>query len=354
MKKLQPMKKMFDISWQVDEPTYRNDPALSQSSIAKFARDGFQCLGTLFDKIETPSLTYGTAVDALLTGGEDEFNEKFFVAGMPALNEKMAAIVNELFALYGYTYQNLVDIPRENILAVANKMQYQQNWKPETRVKVILEQADNYYDTLYIAQGKKIVDCEFAESARNAARAMKEGETIKKYFNNGPFSDYVNEYQLKFKRTIDNVPYRGMCDCIHINPTAKTVEIVDLKTSGHPEYDFPKSFLYWRYDIQARLYWRMVYFTMKEDAYWSGYSLMPWFTFVVVNKETLTPLAWRFNDANKVGTLQYGDVTLDDPCDIGAKLHKYLNIPSIKVPDSVKIDEPNDIIKAIVNKKTIL
>ena len=343
-------KKLFDISWQVDEPTYRNDPALSQSTIAKFAREGFKSLETLYDKIETPSLTYGTAVDALLTGGEDEFNEKFFVAGIPALNEKMTLIVIELFTLYGYTYKNLVDIPRENILAVANKMQYQQNWKPETRVKVILEQAENYYDTLYIAQGKKIVDCDFVASVRNAVMAMKESEATKKYFTNDPFSNCTNEYQLKFSTQINDVPYRGMLDCVHINHTARTIEIVDLKTTGHYEYDFPNSFLHWRYDIQARLYWRMAQMAIQNDEFWKQYTLLPWFTFVVVNKESLTPLAWRFTDANQTGVLQYDDVKLEDPCVIGEQLYNYLNNKNIRVPNGISESEPNDIVKFLKNK----
>lgn len=350
MRKLKLKRKLFDISWQVDEPTYRNDPALSQSTIAKFAREGFKSLETLYDKIETPSLTYGTAVDALLTGGEDEFNEKFFVASIPAVSDKVASITCELFTLYGFTYKNLVDIPRENILAVVNKYQYQQNWKPETRVKVVIEQACSYYDTLYIAQGKKIVDCEFAASARDAARVVKESKATSKYFIELPFNNYSNEYQLKFKTVFNNVPYRGMMDCLHVDYDAKTVELCDLKTTGHPEYEFFDSFIKWRYDIQARLYWRLVADAMTFDDYWSGFKLLPSVKFLVVNKTSLTPLCWEFKDAHKYGTLKYGDLELEDPFDIGNELQTYLNDENIKVPLGISESEPNDIVEFLKKK----
>lgn len=49
-------KSLRDISWQVDEPTYRADPALSYSTLARYEREGFNNLDKLFDRIETPSL----------------------------------------------------------------------------------------------------------------------------------------------------------------------------------------------------------------------------------------------------------------------------------------------------------
>ena len=46
-------KSLKDISWLVDEPTYRADEALSFSSISKFYREGFSKLDQLFEKEES-------------------------------------------------------------------------------------------------------------------------------------------------------------------------------------------------------------------------------------------------------------------------------------------------------------
>ena len=72
-------KSLYDISWQVDEPTYRQDPALSQKKKTKYEREGFENLGKLFEHIETPSLTFGSMVDCLITDGDRAFQEQYMV-----------------------------------------------------------------------------------------------------------------------------------------------------------------------------------------------------------------------------------------------------------------------------------
>ncbi len=67
------LKSLKDISWLVDEPTYRADKALSYSTISKFKREGFEHLDTLFDKVESPSLLLGSLVDCLTTDPPEEY-----------------------------------------------------------------------------------------------------------------------------------------------------------------------------------------------------------------------------------------------------------------------------------------
>ena len=43
------MKSLKDISWQVTEEEYRQDKALSYSTLAKYERGGFKSLKSLFD-----------------------------------------------------------------------------------------------------------------------------------------------------------------------------------------------------------------------------------------------------------------------------------------------------------------
>ena len=60
-------KSIVDISWKVDEPTYRADPAFSYSTLSKYDREGFRKLGSLFDKVKSPALRFGSAVDTMIT-----------------------------------------------------------------------------------------------------------------------------------------------------------------------------------------------------------------------------------------------------------------------------------------------
>ena len=87
------IKSLKEISWDVSEDTYRKDPALSYSTLAKFEREGFNKLDSLFDHIDTPSLTFGSAVDSIITGGEEEFNARFMVAEFPSIPDSIISIV---------------------------------------------------------------------------------------------------------------------------------------------------------------------------------------------------------------------------------------------------------------------
>ena len=48
------LKELKDISWLVDEPTYRADPALSYSNLSTYESIGFNGLDHLFDNKESP------------------------------------------------------------------------------------------------------------------------------------------------------------------------------------------------------------------------------------------------------------------------------------------------------------
>lgn len=93
MNEIKKRESLFDISWQVDELTYRADNALSYSTIARFHREGFEGLSKLFDKIESPSLLFGSLVDTLLTGSEEEFNNTYLVAEFPSIPDSQSNVI---------------------------------------------------------------------------------------------------------------------------------------------------------------------------------------------------------------------------------------------------------------------
>lgn len=205
---------LYDISWKVSEPEYRQDKALSYSTLAKFAREGFNKLDSLFDRVDTPSLTFGSAVDALITGGQKEFDDNFIVAEFPVLKDSVVKMVRELFTRYSQQYRTLEDIPNNLIITLSEELQFQLNWKPETRAKVIKEQGSEYYAIMYTAQGKTILDVETKNQVDAAVRALKESPSTKWYFQeNDPFDDTIQRYyQLKFKSTLEGIDYRCMAD----------------------------------------------------------------------------------------------------------------------------------------------
>ena len=304
------MKKLFDISWKVTETEYRADKALSYSILAKYEREGFNKLDSLFDKIETPSLLFGSAVDALITGGRKEFDDNFIIADFPEIKDSVKAIVTRLFQLYGNDVKSIDEIPNSDIIPLTEEMNFQNNWKPETRAKVIREQGFEYYKLLFIAKDKKILDNKTAQEVFAAVRALKKSKATKIYFvEDNPFDNITREYQLKFKATIQGVDYRCMPD--------------ELITDHHEKIVYP-SFAQWRYDIQARLYAKIIRMNMDKDDYFKEFKLAN-YRFIVVNRKTLTPLVWEFEETFELGEMWYGEsLVFRDPFTIGKELSYYL------------------------------
>lgn len=340
-------KSLYDISWKVDEPTYRADPALSYSTLARYEREGFNNLDKLFDRIETPSLVFGSCVDTLITGNEEEFNQLFMVAELDNnISDTLVIIVKRLFETFKDKYSSLKDIPNDDVISCIEDIQWNNHWLPKTRANKIKEDCAGYYGLLYIANNRTIISTKTYNEVIKAVDALKASDSTKFYFEpNNMFDDDIQRfYQLKFKATFNGINYRCMADEIIVFHNKKLVVPVDLKTSSKTEWDFYKSFLEWRYDIQARLYWRIIRDNMDRDPYFKDFKLAP-YKFIVANKKTLTPLVWNFRSTEAMGDLTLGKITkiiLRDPFKIGEELSHYLK-DKPTVPDGISKVSPNQL-----------
>lgn len=327
------MKTLYDISWQVSEPEYRADPALSYSTLSKYEREGkFNSLPTLFDRIETPSLTFGSMVDTLITGSEEEFRQQFIVIDDPGLTDTLKEITQILYSLHKEDGKRFEDIEDEELARVGKECDYYAGDRyANYRVKQIKENCKPYYNTLCIAEGKKVVSNEDVEDARRCAQALRTCERTAFYFaDNDPFDTTIQRfYQLKFKHSFEGVDYRCMMDLAVVDNEKKTVQPTDLKTSSHNEWEFPKSFQQWMYVIQARLYWRILRALMDEDPFFKEYKLLP-YKFIVVNRKNCKPMVWDFPLTQTVGDIKITTptgyiITWRDPFTIGKELRSYLD-----------------------------
>ena len=341
------MQSLRDLSWDVTEEIYRADKALSYSTLARYEREGFNGLNKLFDKLETPSLTFGSAVDSIITGGYEEFDERFMVADFPSIPDSIIKIVKSLFTKFSSVYRTIEKIPDDSIIQETVNQSYQLNWKPETRAKVIKEKGFEYYNLLYVAGSRSILDTTTYQDVCNAVRALKESKATEFYFReDNPFdSDIERFYQLKFKGIFDGVEYRNMADLLIVNHKDKTIQPIDLKTSSHTEWDFHKSFIEWNYQIQARLYWRIIRQNMdNKDSYFRDFKLLD-YMFIVVNRKTLTPLVWTCPFTKLRGTLYFGknkQIEMRDPLDIGKELSNYL-VSNTNVPNGINETSSNNL-----------
>ena len=325
-------KELKDISWQVSEKKYRADPALSYSTLAKYEREGFNKLDHLFDHISTQSLLEGSMVDCLITGSQDEFDDLYYVADYPSIGDKEKQIVLTLYDRLHTIYAQFSSIPYEEILSILCEFDWQKNWRDSTRVKVFSERVGSFYNLIIQADNKTVVDSNTYDRILKMVQTLKTSPTTQGYFaDNDPMSSVKRYYQLKFRAKFESVCYRCMADLIIVDYEEKKVYPIDLKTSGHKEWDFQNSFEQWSYMIQARLYWRIIQANMSNDPYFKDFTLED-YRFIVINKESLTPLVWEFPLTRAKGTLiDKEGKEYRDPFEIGKELQSYLNFRP-KVP----------------------
>ena len=115
-------KELKDIAWNVPEETYRQDPAISYSTLAKFEREGFNNIEHLFDRVETPSLLFGSVVDCLMTDKEN-FDNLYFVADYPDIQDSQKAVADLVYSMSGGS-ETMIDSMIEKAVIQLN---YQSN-----------------------------------------------------------------------------------------------------------------------------------------------------------------------------------------------------------------------------------
>ena len=343
------MKNFKALSLNITEEEYRADSALSYSILARYEREGFNNLDKLFDKIETPSLTFGSAVDSIITGGQEEFNERFIVAEFPPTPDSIIQIVKSLFKEFSVTHRTLESIPNEEVIGFASRFNYQNNWKPETRAKVIKEKGASYYNILFTAGNKTILDTQTYQDVCKAVRALKESKSTKFYFaDNNPFEPNIERfYQLKFKACLEGIEYRCMFDELIIFHDTKKIQPLDLKTSCKKldrEWDFPSHYIEWGYQLQNRLYVRILQDVISKDEYFKDFKILP-YKDIIIFRGSDTPLVWDIPFTFERGTLYFGknkQIEMRDPEEIGKELSYYLSLRP-KVPINIYETGGNDL-----------
>lgn len=334
------------ISWQVDEPTYREDGAYSYSKIAKFHREGFEKLSSLDDKIESPSLLFGQLVDTLLTDGQEAFDEKFFVAVFPELKDSEIAVIKTIFTKTNglVTWDK---VSNDTIVSSIDECKFQPNWRPETRLKVIKEKGEEYYNLMVLAKDKTLITSEMYVDAQTCVDLLRTSDATKWYFQeDDPFDDSIERlYQLKFKGEYEGIPLRIMADLILVDHKNKIIYPCDLKTSYKAEWNFYKSFIEWGYYHQANLYAEIIRQNIEKDEYFKDFKIAD-YRFIVICNRTRVPLVWEWPYTKTTVDFKIGDVEFPNWRGIVKQLDYYLR-EEPPVPEGIVVEDTNNIAKFI-------
>lgn len=338
------MKSLKEYSLNLPEQEYHEYPAWSYSMIAKYARNGFSAIATLHDKMKpTPEMEFGSLFDSILTKGRKTLDD-YAVADFTVPPAEKGVL--DILASTS-TFNHFEEIPMKEVINAAESVRYQPNYKPQTRYDRIAKYSD-YYDTL--KSGKKLVSKADWDDAVEMAKIFRTDPYLKDLFGtkNTDAVEYIYQAQFKTMMTVAgrDVEVKIMPDLMVVNHKEKTIQLVDLKTSSMPAYDFAEHFVKLRYDIQGELYSDVMYEIIKNDEKYRDYTILP-YLFTDISRTDMVPVTWEV------------DLTNGFYFTNGEKVYDYKGWRELlgeiliyednqaKVPSYVTTDGPNDLISVL-------
>lgn len=331
---------LYDLSLKITEKEYRELPSLSQSTLSTYEREGFSKIPTLFEKVESPSLLFGSVVDCLVTS-PDEFNSLFVVESLPKLSDSLDPIMRDLFRI---CYNEFGDkIPDTIIHEVCDRHNYYSNPKfHNARLKKVREEGMILYKALARVGDKTLIDQELYDKAVRCVDAIKSSYAAN-YFYESPFEDINVYHQLKFEGEYDGIKIKGMLDSVVVDHKNKLIIPVDLKTGYKPSYNFPESYVKWGYSIQSNMYTYLLEQNILTHEDYKGYRVTD-FIFIQISPSDFIPLVWK--DIHNKSMLPLmnskGEVLCRNWRDILRELNGYLT-NNADIPNNISKEKPNNI-----------
>jgi hypothetical protein len=243
------------------ESEYRAVKAISQSSLGYLAKHPKYFRHKMFVKDEARKdyFVVGSALDTLLTN-RDEFDDLYIEEPEYTPPGKMLKLCQTFVKQFD---ENKCD---ENL---AFDMAYNESGYVAS-VDSIRRKFEEPGVQLYVrflreAKGKTLLKKQEVITVRHMAKLLTKSEHCGWIFNKDTRPEHITVlFQVPLFFMCEEVNCKGLLDIVVIDHDKKTIQIIDLKTTGKSVYDFRKSFVSFYYYIQAAFYSRGMQIWKKE------------------------------------------------------------------------------------------
>jgi len=274
---------------------YKNKFYFSYSSINKllFSPRSFYShyvLNQREDSID-PHLVGGRVLHCLLLEPEN-FEKDFILMPDKFPTDSNRILIDNIFKNYLSIENNtllLEEFQKEILTDLLNSNLYQTLKTDQQRLdKILTDQNKNYFEFLKTKQDKALVDPIIYANCIETVAMLKSNQDVRAllYLDKEISDDHITVFnELPLKHNVNNLPfgYKGILDNVVIDTDSKTIFINDLKTTGKGLLDFPETVKYYKYWIQASMYYHLIYDKYvkdKPDA--KDWNIV--ITFIVVDK----------------------------------------------------------------------
>lgn len=284
---------------------YRNSSAINQSKLKLL----LVSVDT-FKEVKEPEMFFeekehfviGKGVDDFITMGQDYFDQEYYLSNNSKPSATVMSIVQQVFQS-----RSSDDWFEQDLLSAIDAHAYQPNWKPETKIKKVSEEGEQYWLELIQSEGKNVLSIEQYTKIQSIVNQLLEHPHTKLIFQEENNVDFY--YQLPIYFEEEGLQCKALLDLVIVNHNTQAITPYDIKTIG----DYTKFFDYQckkrRYDIQAAFYFEAI--SEWRDRNFPEYDLYP-FSFIVASTTKQCPPLEFVTDIEflNVGKYGYEAVTL--------------------------------------------
>lgn len=259
------------------------DLKLSYSKLSSFIEGGAKAL-VKKKELTGDGVKEGGLIDCLLFTPDEMLNDYYIFDGI-----KPTATAGELCDL---VFNLFTEIPTvDEVVEVSRRHGY---WSkvvnPETYIKKFdTEDFWGYLKSQYSSKSKTIITTEQLQRAEEVVEILK-SHAYSKAIVAFPTKTQSKYAQYKIEYRYKNVIFRGILDLLVIDHSAKTVQMIDLKTGAPVAEAFSQSFVKYRYYLQEAVY-QHAFKKICEDLKLEGYTLLP-FQFLYISRFEKLPLVY--------------------------------------------------------------
>lgn len=231
--------------------------------------------------------TIGSAVDFKLTEDESTFTNFYHISNVLVKpSDTIKSIIHQVFDALKeqFTVEEIGLISdvtyRLLILQACESHNYQNRWNSDTKISKICEFYE-YWEDLKASEGKILLSQEEDLLISTIVMSLKTNKATSVYFN----AEEVH-YQVPIYFEYDGVPCKALLDMVIFDRENKTIQPIDIKTTGEYTINFPKALKRMRYDIQAAFYTEALRWLYPE------YEILPFKFIVESTKDPGQPLVF--------------------------------------------------------------
>jgi hypothetical protein len=256
------------------EKEYRKHEGVNYSLLSKLSNSPVKLDEPQEDK---NYFALGSLVDCLLTSPED-FRNQFYImtVGKPS-SDMMLSYANTYFETGDHAKALLSSGYKADPTVVAKSSKDGlSKWQKE---------GEPYYNALKQAGDKTVIDFELYGLANKMVNNIKDNAFTSKYFGG---TDNLHQKAIVWE--YNGVECKSLLDIIHFDDINQKIYPMDLKTTGKSVLSFERSYLDYKYYLQAAFYTKALEYEIEHGSLhkYQGYTIEP-FKFIVTETGCYNP-----------------------------------------------------------------